>query len=59
MTDLRLQVKFILLHKRNKTHKNSFKKKEKKKRNLNTKRHIMQNDQNADTTLLHSNDDLS
>ena len=28
------------------------------KRNLNTKRRRLQNDQNADTTLLHSHDDM-
>ena len=28
------------------------------KRNLNTKGLLLQNDQNADTTLLHSHDDL-
>ena len=28
------------------------------KRNSNTKQHLLQNDQNADTTLLHSQDDL-
>ena len=31
----------------------------KNKRNLNTKWLLLQNDQNADTTLLHSHDDLS
>ena len=31
----------------------------KNKRNLNTKWHLLQNEQNADTTLLHSHDDLS
>ena len=30
----------------------------KNKRNLNTKWLLLQNDQNADTTLLHSHDDL-
>ena len=30
----------------------------KKKRNLNTKWLLLQNDQNADTTLLHSHDEL-
>ena len=31
----------------------------KNKRNLNTKWLLLQNDQNADTTLLHSHDDIS
>ena len=31
----------------------------KNKRNLNTKCLLLQNDQNADTTLLHSHDDLA
>ena len=31
----------------------------KNKRNLNTKRHLLQNDQNTDTTLLHSHDEIS
>ena len=31
----------------------------KNKRNLNTKWLLLQNDQNADTTLLHSHDDLT
>ena len=31
----------------------------KNKRNLNTKWLLLQNDQNADTTLLHSHDDMS
>ena len=30
----------------------------KKKRNLNSKRHLLQNDQNADMTLLHSHDNF-
>ena len=34
------------------------KKRKKKERNLNTKRHLLQNDQNVDTTLLYSPDNI-
>ena len=48
-----LKSRYYNSHESNKTPKNW-----KKKVNLNTKRHLMQNDENADTTLLHPHDDL-
>ena len=54
-----LNSKYFYFNERKKTPKNNKKQKERKKRNMTTKWQLLQNDKNADTTLLHSHDDLT